>query len=122
MNERDFDRDLAARFEALRSGDLDETPPFEASMRAARRSLSSGARRATHRAAAWVALAGAVAAGVAAVGLLLPRAQRPSAVEDSIAKAEEISSWSAPTDPFLDLASLEASPGAALRGASRSTR
>jgi hypothetical protein len=122
MNERDFDRDLAARFKALRSSDLSEAPPFADSLRAARLSSSSGGRAASHRAAVWIALAGAVAAGVAVVGLLLPKADRPRPVEDSIAKAAEISSWSAPTDPFLDLASLETSPGAGSPGASRSTR
>jgi hypothetical protein len=122
MTERDFDRDLAERFKTLRSEDESEAPPFADAWRAAKRSSSSVAPGASRRAGAWVALAGAVAAGVAAVVLLLPKAERPASIEDSIAKAEEISSWSAPTDPFLDLASLQTSPGAASRDASRSTR
>ena len=122
MTEHELDRELLARFRALRSLDHAEAPPLEDSWRAAERASASEASGASRRAAGWAALAGAVAVAVAAVVLFLPRTTDAPSIEDSIAKAKEISSWSAPTDPFLDLASLETSSGAVPRGASRSTR
>jgi len=122
MTDRDLDRDLMSRFDALRSADLTDAPAFEETWRRAQSAVKLETRRPTERAAAVVALAAGLAASVAAVGLLVPRTERARSIEESIAKAEEISSWSAPTDPFLDLASLDTSSGGAPGAASRSPR
>ena len=108
MNHRfSDDRDLRRSFEALREVDLRRVPEFSSVRPGSLGARASAPRSVSRIAGAWAAGALAVAAALAGVVLLLP--QRPSgvAVDDAMAQAQEISSWSAPTDTFLVVDSLD---------------
>lgn len=104
MTERDDDRDLRARFEALRAADADLDPGY------ARLRASVRRPRPALRPERVLALLGAVAAASAALWLALP--ERPDARLDPAAIARfDPGRWPMPSDALLDLSDL---PGDAL--------
>jgi len=90
------DRDLRDRFASLRRSDADRTPGFSPPRHAA-----GAAPRPWRR----VALLAGTAAAVATVALLPWRRDVPP-LEDAIAEAEALASWTAPTDAWLSIADL----------------
>jgi len=96
MTSNDY-RDLRERFAALRDEDAAGAPPIA-------RVLCGPAARPVR----WVPVAALVtaAAMTAAVLVLRSRGAEPS-IEEAIAQARSISSWTAPTDEWLTLSGLE---------------
>jgi hypothetical protein len=97
---KDPERDLRSRFEALRLSDAAHSGRFEAAWSAARRRLEIRRSAAPRR---RIFLAATTATAIAAAAILIQsyRAPRPS-IEEAIAQARELQSWSAPTDSLLD--------------------
>jgi len=95
------DRDLRERFTALRDEDTAGAPPLSRVLRG--READPPARPAR-----WISVAALVTAAAltAAVLVLRPRGAEPS-IEEAIAQAQSISSWTAPTDEWLTLSGLE---------------
>jgi len=91
------DQDLRKRFAALRDEDAAGAPPMA-------RVLQGPAVRPVR----WVPVAALVTAAAltAAVLVLKPRGAEPT-IEEAIAQAQSISSWTAPTDEWLTLSGLE---------------
>lgn len=99
------DPDLERRFAAVRAEDAIGAPRYD-EVRASAFVLGTRRRRKTR--AIWAAGAAAsVAAAALAVTLLDRRSGGMTASLEEIAIAEELSSWSAPTDELYGLASLE---------------
>jgi hypothetical protein len=95
MSEHDLE--LRERFEALRTSDAEAAPTF-ASMRH---------RRPAPRRIAWVPAVVLTAASIATIALLAraPGARSVS-MDEAMADAKEIASWTAPTDPLLIVSDL----------------
>ena len=109
-DDRSENRDLAGRFDALREADANAAPSFADVWLAARREAASSSRATSGRARTWAAAAAVAAAVVVtAVGLTGRHDTAPS-LDESIAQAKELSSWSAPTDTLFDLESLDSRP------------
>lgn len=106
MNHRfSDDRDLQRSFDALRGADLEGAPGYRALLR---RPRATETPRSTFRlAGAWAAGGLALAAAVAGVVILLPARRTDVPLDNAIAQAQEMSSWSAPTDTFLEVDSLD---------------
>ena len=96
---KDSDRDLRSRFESLRRFDAARTGRFEAAWSAAR-SRQETPRSALPRRRRLLLTATSAVIAVAAAVILVRRPPRPS-VEEAIAQARELQSWSAPTDSLL---------------------
>jgi hypothetical protein len=95
------DRDLRARFAALRNEDAAGAPPLLRVLRG--RDATPLAR--TPR---WFPVAALVtAAALTAVVLVLKSRGAEPTIEEAIAQAASISSWTAPTDDWLTLSGLE---------------
>ena len=95
------DRELLERFAALRDEDAASAPSFSGSLHG--RTTRPPARRSRFIPVAMLATATAVTAVVLAV---LPRGTDRS-IDDAIAQAKSLSSWTAPTDAWLTLSGLE---------------
>ncbi len=95
------DRDLSERFAALRDEDAAGAPPLSSVLRGREVKPASLPSR-------WLpATALATAAAISAIVLVLnPRGAEPS-LDEAIAQAQSISSWTAPTDEWLTLSGLE---------------
>jgi len=95
------DRDLSERFTVLRDEDAAGAPPLSRVLR------GREAKPPAHP-ARWIPVAALVtAAALTAVVLVLkPRGAEPT-IEEAIAQAQSISSWTAPTDEWLTLSGLE---------------
>jgi hypothetical protein len=95
------DRDLRERFAALRDEDAAGAPPLS-------RVLRGRTVRPPARPARWIPVAALVTAAAITVVVLVmtPRGAEPS-IEEAIARAQSISSWTAPTDEWLTLSGLE---------------
>ena len=95
------DRDLSERFAALRDEDAAGAPPLSSVLRGRQAKPAALPFR-------WVpAAALATAAAISAIVLVLnPRGAKPS-LDEAIAQAQSISSWTAPTDEWLTLSGLE---------------
>ena len=95
------DPDLRERFAALRDEDAASAPPLSRVLRG--RTVGPPARPSR-----WIPVAMlATAAAITAVVLVkTPRGAEPS-IEEAIAQAQSISSWTAPTDEWLTLSGLE---------------
>lgn len=99
------DRDLRERFDALREVDATSAPAFDDVYENARRAAAAPARTPRTTARAWAAV-GALAAAIVVTALLLAgHRSSPTDLQAAIAQAKEMSSWSAPTDTFLDVSS-----------------
>jgi len=100
MNAND-DRDLRARFTALRDEDAAGAPALLGVLR--------GREAGTPvRPARWIPIAAIVtAAALTAVALVLKPREAGPTIEEAIAQATSISSWTAPTDEWLTLSGLE---------------
>jgi hypothetical protein len=100
MNPGD-DRDLRRRFEALRDADAANAPALERVLRG--RTVPAPSPRAV-----WVSVA-ALFALAAVTAVLVMRAPLGTALsmDDAVAQAKSLSSWTAPTDDFLTLPGLE---------------
>ena len=100
MNASD-DRDLRERFAALRDEDAAGAPPLS-------RVLRVRTVRPPARPARWIPVAALVtAAALTAVVLVLKSRGAEPSIEEAIAQAQSISSWTAPTDEWLTLSGLE---------------
>ncbi|HEV8337101.1 MAG TPA: hypothetical protein VGR67_11845 [Candidatus Polarisedimenticolia bacterium] len=109
----DPDRELRERFEALRASDAAEVGPFESLRRGALRRLKRRGRIGISPRRAFLAAASATAMLLVVALVVRSRSQRPS-IEEAIAQARELQSWTAPTDSLMTAADLAA------RGASGS--
>lgn len=96
----DPERDLRARFEALRLSDAGLAGSFDATWRSARRRLDARRPVGFSRRRVFFAAAGVASVVAAAVLVLTFGPPRPS-IEEAIAQARELQSWSAPTDSLL---------------------
>ncbi len=100
----EIERELDAAFSELREEIRKSVPPY-AEMRRAALVLSPGGTG--HRAMRWAA----VAAGIAALGIVVAFVAGKRGETDSlaseIAMAEEIAAWTAPTDSLYALSSFE---------------
>jgi len=101
-NGKDPEQDLRSRFAALRHHDSAGAGRFEAAWGAARRRLES---RPVSLRKPMVLATGAAAMAAAAVLIFGYRPARPSIVE-AILQAQELQSWSAPTDSLLEATEL----------------
>jgi len=100
MNAND-DRDLREEFAALRHEDAASAPPLSCVLRG----RTAAPPKHSSRLISIAALA--TAAAITAVVLVkTPRGSAPS-IEEAIAQAQSISSWTAPTDAWLTLSGLE---------------
>ncbi|HEU5180452.1 MAG TPA: hypothetical protein VFW45_06655 [Candidatus Polarisedimenticolia bacterium] len=104
-NNQDPEQDLRARFEALRLRDAAGAGRFEAAWDAARRRLENRRFPFSFRKRMYLAATGVTAMAAAAVLIFVYRPPRPS-VEEAILQAQELQSWSAPTDSLLEAAEL----------------
>jgi hypothetical protein len=109
----DPERELRQRFEALRASDAAEVGPFESLRRGALRRLERRGRIGISPRRAFLAAASATAMLLVVALVVRSRSQRPS-IEEAIAQARELQSWTAPTDSLMTAADL------AVRGASGS--
>lgn len=99
------DRDLRERFDALRAADAASAPAFDDVLRRARGATARPERAPGIGMRAWAAV-GALAAAIAITAALLAgRGSSGPDLDTAIAQAKEMSSWSAPTDTFLDVSS-----------------
>jgi len=95
------DRDLRERFAALRDEDAANAPSLMAVLRG--RTIGPGAVRSR-----WIPVAAlASAAAVATAVLLRPGGRHETSLDEAIAQAQSISSWTAPTDAWLTLSGFE---------------
>ena len=95
------DLDLRERFAALRAGDAANAPSLASLLRA--RTDGPGVSRAR-----WIPVAALVsAAALTTVALLGPAVRYEPSPDDAIAQAQELGSWTAPTDEWLTLSGLE---------------
>ena len=90
------DRDLRERFASLRRSEAEATPPF-----ALPRARAGAPARPWRRVGILAGAAAAVAAGI-----LLPLRRTDPQLEDAIVQARALSSWTAPTDAWLEIADL----------------
>jgi hypothetical protein len=109
----DPDRGLRERFEALRASDAAEVGPFESLRRDALRRPERRGRIGISPRRAFLAAASATAMLLVVALVVRSRSPRPS-IEEAIAQARELQSWTAPTDSLMTAADL------AVRGASGS--
>jgi hypothetical protein len=95
------DRDLRERFAALRNEDAAGAPSLSRVLRGREASPPASPAR-------WIPVAALVTAAAltAAVLVLKPRGSEPT-IEEAIAQAQSMSSWTAPTDEWLTLSGLE---------------
>ena len=95
------DRDLRERFATLRDEDAADVPPLSRVLRG-REAIPPA------RPIRWIPVAALVtAAALTAIVLVLkPRGAEPS-LDEAIAQAQSISSWTAPTDEWLTLTGFE---------------
>lgn len=99
------DRDLQERFDALREADAASAPAFDDLVDNARRAAAAPARAPRASVRAWAAVGALAAAIVVTVVLLAGHRPSHQDLQTAIAQAKEMSSWSAPTDTFLDVSS-----------------
>ncbi len=99
--ETTVEKDIRERFATLRDEDAADVPPLT-------RVLRGRQAKPPARPARWIPAAAlfAAAAITAVVLVLQPRGAEPS-IEEAIAEAQLISSWTAPTDEWLTLSGLE---------------
>ena len=107
-NGKDPEQDLRSRFEALRLYDAVRAGRFEAAWGAARQRLENRRFPISRGRRIYLAASGAAAIAAAAILIFGYRPPQPS-VEEAIAQAKELQSWSAPTDSLLDAAELASS-------------
>jgi hypothetical protein len=100
----DPERDLRKRFEALRLSDAALAGSFDASWRAARRRLDARSSAGLSRRRVLFAVAGVTSVVAAAAALVLTFSPPRPSIEEAIAQARELQSWSAPTDSLLTTA------------------
>ncbi|HUC44730.1 MAG TPA: hypothetical protein VMR65_11865 [Candidatus Sulfotelmatobacter sp.] len=106
MNHRfSDDRDIQRSFDALRDADLEGAPGYRTLLRRPRATESP--RSTIRLAGAWAAGGLALAAAVAGVMILFPARHADVPLDNAISQAQEMSSWSAPTDTFLEVDSLD---------------
>jgi ferric-dicitrate binding protein FerR (iron transport regulator) len=99
------DRDLRGRFDALREADAALAPRFDDVLRRARRAAAAPPAAPRRSVRLWAAV-GALAAAVAITAVLIAgRGPSEPDLATAIAQAKEMSSWSAPTDTFLEVSS-----------------
>ncbi len=113
----DPERELRARFEALRLSDAALAGSFDTSWHAARSRLDARRPAGLSRWRALLTAAGVTAVVAAAALALTFDPPRPS-VDEAIAQARELQNWSAPTDWLVtttDLAISGIVPGPAPR-------
>ena len=97
----DDDRDLKARFAALRDEDAASAPSL-ASV------LHGRTVRPTANRSRWIPVAAlASAAALTTVALLATGGRRETSLDEAIAAAQSIASWTAPTDAWLTLSDFE---------------
>ena len=111
----DSERDLRARFEALRRYEAALSGDFEAAWSAARRRRESRSAAAPFRRRALLGAAGAAAVAAVALLIFTPGPQRPS-IDEAIAQARELQTWSSYSDSLLpasDLSISQTAPGSA---------
>ena len=95
------DLELRKRFTALRAEDEASAPSFASVVRG--RTDAPSVRRTR-----WVPVAALVsAAALTTVALLGPAVRHEPSLDEAIAQAQEIDSWTAPTDEWLTLSELE---------------
>lgn len=95
------ERDLRDQFAALRDEEAASAPQFSGVLRG--RPVQSAARPSRRIPVAMLA----TAAVVAAVVLVTTSRRTEPSMEEAIAQARSISSWTAPTDAWLTLSGLE---------------
>lgn len=93
--------ELREWFAALRDEDATGAPPFS-------RVLRGGARELPARRPRWVPVAAlATAAALTTVAIVRTSRGTDFPLEEAVAQAQSLSSWTAPTDEWLTLAGLE---------------